>query len=128
MSAQTTARWVAANPVEARAIHNRAAAKYRDANREKIIALQRKRKLARRGLTVEDYERRLSEQGGACAICRRPETIRPKGRPTRLAVDHDHGTRKVRGLLCNVCNRALGLFRDSSELLRTAAAYLEVAK
>ncbi len=51
------------------------------------------------GVTDDQYERLLAAQGGHCALC--PST--PKTR--RLAVDHDHKTGKVRGLLCHRCNR-----------------------
>lgn len=53
------------------------------------------------GFQAGEYERRLQEQGGVCAVCDQP----PK--KYRLSVDHDHVTGKVRGLLCNNCNRAL---------------------
>lgn len=43
----------------------------------------------------------------------------------RLVIDHNHKTGKLRGVLCVSCNAALGGFMDDSELLRTAAAYLE---
>lgn len=71
------------------------------------------------GITIEEYDRLLTEQGDACAICREPC---PSGR--RLAVDHDHETGAVRGLLCGPCNIAIGLMRDSLELLDAAMGYL----
>jgi hypothetical protein len=58
------------------------------------------------GITVEDYDGILARQGGVCAICR--EARRSDGSGRRLAVDHDHETGEVRGLLCGSCNRALG--------------------
>lgn len=53
------------------------------------------------GITGDDYEALLKRQGGKCAICR----ARPKSK--RLAVDHDHKTGAVRGLLCSRCNHEL---------------------
>lgn len=74
------------------------------------------------GIGIADYERMLAEQGGACAICRVTEPGR--GRAV-FAVDHDHDTDRVRGLLCLSCNVAIGLLRDSPAVLRAAALYLE---
>lgn len=74
------------------------------------------------GITLERYEELLAQQNNACAICK--ETC-STGR--RLAVDHDHGTGVVRGLLCNECNQGLGKFKDSPELLQEAQNYLRHA-
>lgn len=79
------------------------------------------------GITGAEYDRMFKEQDGKCAICRQPETsIDPRnGRPKALAVDHDHRTGDVRGLLDVRCNRVLGYARDDVEILRAAIAYLE---
>lgn len=69
-------------------------------------------------MTVEDYETQVEERKGRCDICKEVP-------PTKLVVDHDHDTGKVRGLLCNKCNTALGKFGDSVEGLKAAIAYLE---
>jgi hypothetical protein len=74
--------------------------------RVQLAAWSRKARLKKFGLTEEDYQRILAEQGGVCAICSGPPDTRWK----TLAVDHDHVTRKVRGLLCMVCNTMLGRF------------------
>lgn len=71
-------------------------------------------------LNVDRYNEILALQGGVCAICKEPETMRKQ----RLSVDHDHKTHTFRGLLCNACNRGLGLFRDNPEALKEAAKYL----
>lgn len=70
-------------------------------------------------ITLEDYEALLVEQNGLCAIC--------NGEPHGefLSVDHNHETGKVRGLLCRNCNVGLGALKDSPDVLRRAADYLE---
>jgi hypothetical protein len=71
-------------------------------------------------MTREEYAARVAAQSGVCAICSESCPVFGK-----LSVDHDHETGKVRDLLCNSCNTALGHFRDRPELLLRAAAYLE---
>lgn len=81
--------------------------------------------MSRYGLTLDQYAELLRKQRGVCAICGEPETLVRKGTLCQLTIDHDHTTGQVRGLLCNNCNRAIGLLKDSPEHLRTAAEYLE---
>ncbi len=69
------------------------------------------------GVTDEQYEEMLDEQGGVCALCGQP----PKTR--RLHVDHDHRTKQVRGLLCYRCNRALPTYVTPA-WLQHASLYL----
>lgn len=69
-------------------------------------------------LTPEEYETILAFQGGVCAGCGRP----PHG--IRLAVDHDHKTGRIRGLLCWLCNRAIGILRDRAQTLTRLGLYL----
>jgi hypothetical protein len=71
------------------------------------------------GITYEDYDRMLLQQNGVCAICGTP----PK--KNRLAVDHCHKTKKVRGLLCFRCNYGLNWFQDNPERFTRASAYLK---
>jgi Recombination endonuclease VII len=73
------------------------------------------------GLTPEDYARFSANQGLVCAIC---GTHKPGNGHKQLLVDHDHASGRVRGLLCNACNRGLGDFHDDPELLQAAIAYL----
>lgn len=70
-------------------------------------------------LTEEEYRALYERQGGVCAICGE------KPKSGRLAVDHVHGTDRVRGLLCNLCNPALGLFKDDPRKLEAAIEYLK---
>lgn len=74
--------------------------------------------LSKFGLTLEQYEDMLTAQGGVCKICRQPERTK-----RRLAVDHNHTTGKVRGLLCAQCNTRLGHLE--SEFYVKALAYLK---
>jgi len=88
-------------------------------------------------MTVEQYDALYAKQGGRCAICGKQKdnpndltikhgrsTDRVKERVKRLAVDHDHKTNRVRGLLCTYCNAGLGNFLESHALLFRAANYL----
>ena len=82
------------------------------------------------GITLEEYEGMLEEQGGVCAICKQQETALARcgdgmTKVASLAVDHCHTANKVRGLLCANCNRGLGLFKHSSTRLIQAIQYLE---
>lgn len=77
-----------------------------------------------RGISLAEHAELLDLQGGVCAICRRPETAARGGRVRLIAVDHDHATGQVRGLLCNACNTALGLFGDDTEVMSAAIEYL----
>lgn len=87
-------------------------------------------RLARFGITPEQYQEMLDAQVGVCAICERPErVVDPRnGRIKALAVDHDHGTGAVRGLLCQNCNKGIGNLGDNVDTLIAAAAYLEAAR
>ena len=72
-------------------------------------------------LTVSGYLRLLKEQRERCGIC----GDRPR-RQGDLVIDHNHRTGQVRGLLCPRCNTALGLFRDSPDIMDAAIEYLEM--
>jgi len=74
------------------------------------------------GITFENYLQMFVDQGEVCAICK--ESCQTK---KSLSVDHDHESGKVRGLLCNRCNRALGMFRDNPTILNRAAEYINTA-
>lgn len=87
--------------------------------RAKRTAITRKN---RYGITQEQYDEMLEAQGGGCAICGSP-LPRNSGK-SHLAVDHDHKTGRVRGLLCDPCNNGLARFDDDPEKLMKAAKYL----
>ena len=74
------------------------------------------------GLTRKTFQEMLAKQKGVCAVCAGPQ----QGNK-RLVVDHCHKTKRVRGLLCDRCNHALGHFRDDPRLCRAGALYLEVS-
>lgn len=94
--------------------------RYRKEKPEALNRHARKHHLKKNyGLSVQEYDQILADQEGHCALCPR----QPKKK--RLAVDHDHKTGKRRGLLCSLCNPALGAFHDDPVLLRKAADYLE---
>lgn len=93
-----------------------AAVARRNAAKRSWLASRRLRKF---NLDDEAYAELLDGQGGRCAICGNDCAT---GR--ELAVDHDHETGHVRGLLCMPCNTAIGLMKDDPERLIAAAAYL----
>ena len=80
------------------------------------------------GITLQEYQQLVVDQGGCCAICENEVDLEPRGRGksySGFAVDHCHDTGKVRGLLCYKCNLALGHFKDDLNILKKAIEYLE---
>lgn len=75
------------------------------------------------GISEKIYDEMLEKQNYSCAICGSKES--GDKRTSRLAVDHCHEKGHVRGLLCGSCNKALGIFKDSKEILKSAIRYLE---
>jgi len=74
------------------------------------------------GITVEDYEEMLKQQNYSCKICGATE---PGGFGGKyFAVDHDHTSGEVRGLLCQKCNQGIGLFKEDVQILLKAISYL----
>jgi hypothetical protein len=76
------------------------------------------------GITFDDYIVMLVSQNGVCAICGKSESAVNQYGIKRLAVDHDHITKRVRGLLCSKCNRALVLLNDDIGRMLRAISYL----
>jgi hypothetical protein len=75
----------------------------------------------RERLTIKAINEIYAAAGNRCAICGAP----PDGK-RNLALDHDHATDTVRGVLCMSCNVGLGHFNDDVERMRKAIAYLEL--
>ena len=82
---------------------------------------RRERLLSKHGLTIAQYQEMLEKQEYRCAICKRLEGER--GRP-KLVVDHNHSNGEVRGLLCDPCNRGIGMLLDDPEILQNAIDYI----
>jgi hypothetical protein len=73
------------------------------------------------GITEKQFDDLVLKQDGKCAICNtEPDTAKKT-----LAVDHDHKTGAIRGLLCHYCNGLLGHAKDSVDRLTSAINYLE---
>lgn len=65
--------------------------------------------------SVDEFQKLKKQQKGRCAICHKRK---------QLCVDHNHKSRKIRGLLCRTCNLAIGFFFDQIQLLEEAIRYL----
>lgn len=95
------------------------AKEWRKKNPDKVAASARRVALKRfYGITQNEYDSMFTNQKGKCMIC---DTTSKR----TLAVDHDHATGKVRGLLCHHCNKGIGQFFDNPELLLNAIEYLQ---
>lgn len=76
------------------------------------------------GITEIDYVLLLNKQNDCCDICGIHKNIYGK----RFAVDHDHQTGIVRGLLCSNCNTGIGKLKDNTDIIRKALKYMEKHK
>lgn len=96
--------------------------KWQAANPEKVRLARRKRQLREMyGITIEQFDAMLLDQGGKCASCDDALADTKHGRH----IDHCHATGKVRGILCSGCNIALGHAKDDVERLKALIRYLE---
>ena len=110
--------WREANPEQAKANRKRNYELNKESNLQYSKEYNLKKKFS---LSLLEYEEMLTKQNGVCAIC--------GGTCTKsLAVDHDHATGAIRGLLCNNCNRGLGHFKDNLKNLQQAIDYLKGSK
>lgn len=91
--------------------------KYRENNPDKYRSSRLK---SLYGVNLEQYKAMAKEQENKCKVCNIETDI--------LCVDHCHETGNIRGLLCKICNKGLGVFKDSPELLRKGASYIEESR
>lgn len=90
-------------------------------NKKKILKRQRKINLRLKyGLTLKQFADMVKKQNGLCLICKKPQIDKKK-----LCVDHDHKTGKIRGLLCDHCNKGLGHVREDIKILEAMVKYLK---
>lgn len=88
-------------------------------NKQKFIRYNIKSKLKNRyGMTMDEYDAMVTAQNNLCAICNQPQARR------NLAVDHCHQTNRVRGLLCDKCNLALGMINENLDIVEGIKRYL----
>jgi hypothetical protein len=122
--------WRKANPDKVKAQNTRSNTKrrinetgYFDPNRkEEWSRAKRSAHLKRKyGITIEEFERISKDQGDRCKTCLRGTD------EIWLCVDHCHTSGKIRGLLCNTCNSALGGVNDNVETLENMIEYLNSA-
>jgi len=76
------------------------------------------------GISLDKYNELFKNQNGLCAICGGIERVWCWGKLRPLAVDHNHETGEIRGLLCCNCNRALGLLGDNTKTIKNMLDYL----
>jgi hypothetical protein len=117
-------RWAQAHPEK----KNAASRKWRAANKEKVNANKKLWMEAHPGygsnysrkfkysLTPLEFKEMALAQNNCCLIC---------GLNKKLCVDHDHITKRVRGLLCRQCNCSIGLMNESIEALEKMIGYLK---
>lgn len=107
---------------EGQQAHRDSSKRWREANNERH---KDNNAIWRYGVEHGTYDAMLAAQEGKCAICK---TTEPGVRLVRFHIDHCHTTKKIRGLLCEHCNRGLGHFKDDPALMRRAADYLSSAE
>ncbi|EOF7676828.1 endonuclease domain-containing protein [Pseudomonas aeruginosa] len=110
-----SSEWARKNPDRASQARKKWQSKHSSSELYKIRRRSQLKALC--GIELDDYELRYSEQSGLCAVC-------GVFRKT-LCVDHCHSTGRVRGLLCQQCNSAIGLLGDNEEGVERALRYLQ---
>lgn len=86
-------------------------------SRQRLYGGSRHYHLKRRyGIGAAEVDAMIKSQGGLCPVCRQSPAVH---------VDHNHVTKKVRGILCEPCNGGLGQFKDDPQRIRRAIDYLQ---
>jgi len=103
---------------------NAAARQWRKDNPENVkrhlVRMRARTKERRYGITQEQFDQMILDQNNKCKICSNNfKSLKD------THIDHCHSTNKVRGLLCNGCNMALGQFMDNTDILDNAIKYLQ---
>jgi len=118
--------WRKANPDKVKAYYennkelvNSRSKEWYESNKDRVKHLNLQRDFK---ISLEDYNNLMDKQDDCCGICKRHKSEFK----IKFAVDHNHDTGKVRGLLCGSCNNGLGRFKDSVDLLSNAIKYLEI--
>ena len=109
------AKWYRINVKKAKAYHQR---RYLDKKVEINAQNQIRHYFNQYGITIEQKEAMLKAQINRCAICTKELNFKTAN------VDHDHISKRIRGILCNSCNQGLGLFKDDPTFLENAINYL----
>ncbi len=104
---ESHAKWFSENRDKQREYFSRYYAEHKDVQRERRV-------MNEYGVGIDYINEKIIEQDGKCAIC---------GKTEKLVVDHDHETGKIRGMLCNKCNTAIGLLGDSLDGIQLAVNY-----
>ena len=113
-------QWKANNKDLAKKLH----AEWRAKNRQKLRDINKETYFRLKyGISLEERNNMLAQQGGKCAIC---GTTSPNS--VGWVIDHCHTTNKVRAILCNPCNLALGYVRDDVEIMLRMIEYIEKHK
>lgn len=117
--------WKRANKDKVKLQNRRRYLKHKDRLTKQSVSWNRNvGRFKRYNITKEEYESLLERQNGCCAICEKPQ-FELMGRIRYLGIDHNHETGKVRGLLCDICNRGIGYFKDDFRLITKAINYLK---
>jgi hypothetical protein len=86
-------------------------------------AARLREKRLRFNLTAEQLSEMMVAQGARCLVCKN-EFVNSFSNNAKPCIDHCHKSKKIRGILCNACNTALGMLKDNPDIADAAAAYL----